>query len=554
MKVAFMCTPINSIIHSLRFVTHRFFPLLAIAYLALASSAEAQIQFEDITEQAGLKKPLAGIMGHGGAVGDVNGDGLLDIFIGGFCDRPNEEYSPAKGPVPAKLMLQKEDGTFEEVKGSPTEIYGRTSGAVFADWDNNGTLELYAANNARSKTGKKEEPQRSAQVLHSTFYRNDDGKLVDISAKSGACPEGLLSARNIGVLDYDQDGLLDMLVVEDKFIKNPRTTLFRNLGNLKFADVNSEVGLPDDLMGLGLAVSDLNRDGKPDFFVGHSNRLFLSTKSGKYVEPEELKKVFEWKPVNPRDNEDWPCGAAFGDLNQDGELDLVVGIHHERARNRVFINDGLKNGVPQFRNVSAEVGLPAELDDKSPHVEIQDFDNDGLPDLCFSTAWKDDKGNITPLIYRNTGLKNGLPQFKQVLEPKGQIVYFPAGPSGDFDRDGRVDLFLINWYQENHSRLLKNVSPKAHWLEVQVQGKKMNRMGIGAQVRVYPPGKLGDKKALWGYQEVTTGYGYASGQEAVCHFGLGDLTVVDVEVTLPDGQVYEMENVAADHRLRVQEK
>lgn len=515
---------------------------------------QTQIRFEDITEESGLKKPLAGIMGHGGAVGDVNGDGRLDIFTGGFCDRPNEEYAPAAGPVPCRLFISKGDGTFELTADPTTAICGRTSGAVFADLDNNGTLELYVANNCRGESKLDSEPQRSAQLLRSRLFRNDDGKLVCISEESGACPESLLSVRNIGVLDYDNDGLLDLLVLEDRFTEKPRSALLRNLGDLQFADVTAQVGLPEYLFGLGLAVADLNRDGIPDFFVAHSNRLFLSAKHGQYVEPNPLKSVFAWKPVNPSDKEDWPCGAAFCDLNRDGELDMVLSIHHDRARNRVFLNDGLENGVPRFRDVSAEAGLPAELATKSPHVEIQDFDNDGLPDLYFSSAWLDAEGNITPLVYRNQGLKDGIPQFLGPESPQGEPVYFPAGPCGDFDRDGRLDLLLINWFQGNHCRLLRNVSsPENSWLQVQVMGTQMNRMGIGAQVRVYEPDKMGEREALLGYREVATGYGYASGQEAVCHFGLGRRTEADVEVTLPSGVVIRHARVKGNQRLTVTE-
>ena len=133
---------------------------------------------------------------------------------------------------------------------------------------------------------------------------------MDISQASGACPPGLRTARNIGVFDYDGDGLLDLLVVEDRFITKPRSVLLRNKGNLQFEDVTKEVGLPDDLFGLGLAVADLNGDGRPDFFVAHSNRLFLSQVSGgkvTYREAVELRGVLQWKPLH---NEDWPCGVS----------------------------------------------------------------------------------------------------------------------------------------------------------------------------------------------------------------------------------------------------
>jgi hypothetical protein len=517
------------------------------------STAWPQIRFEDITEEAGLREPLTGIMGHGATVGDVNGDGWPDIFIGGFCDRQDEDYAPASGPVPARLLMNRGDGTFAPVTDTPAASYGRTSGAVFADLDNNGTLELYVANNCTGTTAYTTEPQRSAQLLRSQLFRNDNGKLVDVSAASGACPDSILTARNIGVLDYDCDGLLDLLVVEDRFTSNPRSTLFRNMGGLWFSDVTVQAGLPEDLFGMGLAVADLNRDGRPDFFVAHSNRLFVSTADGKYIEPEELRSVFAWEPVNPRDKEDWPCGAAFGDLNRDGELDLVLGIHHHRARNRVFLNGGLRNGVPQFRDVSAEAGLPAELATKSPHVEIQDFDNDGWPDLYFSSAWLDTEGTITPLVYRHRGLRDGIPQFGGPESPEGQPVYFPAGPSGDFDRDGRLDLLLVNWFRGNHCRLLRNMSPETSWLRVQVVGRHMNRMGIGAHVRLFQSGNMGQEQALLGYQVVATGYGYASGQEAVCHFGLGTATRVDVEVTLPSGNVIRRSGVPANQLLTVSE-
>ncbi|MCH8923368.1 MAG: VCBS repeat-containing protein [Planctomycetes bacterium] len=361
----------------------------------LPAAAQQTIRFVDVTERAGLRKPLAGIMGHGGAWGDFDGDGRIDLYVGGFADRPNDQYAPAKGPPANRLFRNLGDGRFAPAKQASVEFFGRTSGAVFADLDNNGTLELYVANNCKGRSGTKSEPQRSAQLRYSNLFRNDGGKFIDISKASGACPKSLGTARNVGVFDYDGDGLLDLLVLEDKFTRNPRSVLYRNMGKLKFKDVNAQVGLPDDIFGLGLDVADINNDGRPDFFVGHSNRLFLSTAGGKYYEPPELKKLFAWKPVNSRDREDWPCGVCFGDLNRDGLLDLVVSIHHERARNRVYLNQGIKNGVPQFRDVSAAVGIPAELPSKSPHVEIQDFDNDGWPDLYFSTAWLDKDGSIT---------------------------------------------------------------------------------------------------------------------------------------------------------------
>jgi hypothetical protein len=515
-----------------------------------AHGEEPAIRFRDATERAGLRAPLAGMMGHGGAWGDFDGDGRIDLYVGNFSDRPDEEYAPADGPVRNQLFRNAGDGRFEPAGQTSVEFHARTSGAVFADLDNDGALELYVANNAKPKTSRSTEPQRSAQLRHGSLFRNDDGRLIDVSAESGACPKQLHTARNVGVLDYDADGRLDLLVIEDRFTRNPRSVLLHNEGGLRFRDATSEAGLPDDLYGLGLAIADLNGDRRPDFFVGHSNRLFLSRGDGTYFESPALRELFAWKPL---DAEDWPCGVAFGDLNRDGRLDLVLSIHSVRARNRVYLNTGVKDGAPTFRDITKEAGLGATVPIRCPHVEIQDFDNDGWPDIYTTAAWLDTNGKVTPLIYRHQGLRDGLPRFAPPRPIDSEMVYYPTGPSGDYDGDGRLDLFLINWFQGNHSRLLHNESPKQNWLQVRAVGREVNRMGLGAQVRVYRAGENMKPAALLGFQEIATGYGYAAGQPAVCHFGLGDEAAVDVKITFPNGKTVARRDVPADQTLVVEE-
>jgi enediyne biosynthesis protein E4 len=526
-------------------------PLLAIFPVFLAPTDRVQCQtivLREVTQTAGLVEPLAGLLGHGAAWGDFDGDGHLDLFVGGFADRPDAEYAPASAPVPNRLLRNRGDGSFEQVvkAGGPGGDFARTSGAVFADLDNDGFPELYVANNARAEARKdRGEIQAAATTRRSALYRNDEGVLSEVPPEAGALPPDLLSARNIGVFDYDGDGLLDLFIVEDRFIQNPRSALLRNLGGLRFEDITEKAGLPGDLFGLGLAVADLNGDGTPDFFVPHSNRLFLSQKGGRYREAVELEPVLRHQPF---DNEDWPCGAMFADVTRNGLLDLVVTTHSTKGRIRLFLNGALdEKGIPKFREVTAEAGLSAIIPARVPHVEFQDFDNDGWPDLYVSAGWLED-GEFTPLIFRHTGLKDGIPRFQPNRPIGSEMAYYPAGPTADFDGDGRIDIFLCNWFQGNRSRLLRNESPRRHWLQVRVEGTATNRDGIGGEIRVT---RAGQTDPLLGYQQITTGYGYASGQPAIAHFGLGDVSRVDVEVRLPDGTLIQEKNLPADRLLKL---
>jgi hypothetical protein len=163
--------------------------------------------------------------------------------------------------------------------------------------------------------------------------------------------------------------------------------------------------------------------------------------------------------------------------------------------------------------------------------------------------------------------------FQKIIKEK-KIIYMAPGPSGDFDNDGRLDLFLPNWWIESRSLLLRNETPQRNWLQVQLAfaanpasppkgGSKppddaavpkgpVNRQAIGARVKLYSAGKLGDAAALLGCQDISSGYGYASGQAAIAHFGLGDAASVDIEVTLPHGRgVFKQLAVKANQRLNL---
>ena len=143
--------------------------------------------------------------------------------------------------------------------------------------------------------------------------------------------------------------------------------------------------------------------------------------------------------------------------------------------------------------------------------------------------------------------------FFERMEREHKIVYTAPGPSADFDRDGRLDLFLANWWVKQRSLLLKNESTAGNWLQVAAVGNNgVNRDCIRAVVRVYPSGKLGDAASLWCSREIAVGYGYAWVEKAQVHIGLAKLDACDVEIVLPHGKgKLERKDVKANQRIVV---
>jgi len=453
------------------------------------------------------------------------------------------------------MLLRNEKGTFRLDEQEHLRTTGIGSGALFLDLNNNGRLDFYVSNCA---TGGDE-----VRSMPSKLFRNDGaGKFTDVSQASGACPASY-AGRGLAALDFDGDGLLDFVTCEQYYSPKVKTgpALYRNKGNYRFENVSEAVGLPVGLGGLGVAAADVNNDGWPDIFLTNGagdHHLLLNDGKGKFREAPGSREVFRWKVAS---GDDTPAGVCIADVNRDGLSDIVIGHHFKSpwttpAPIRLYPNRGVKEGVPTFEDITEAAGLKP-LAMKAPHVEIQDFDNDGWPDIYVSIVkFKD--GKPCPVIYKNLGVKDGIPRFRddawavndfptaedkaikrsgplfdKILKEK-KIIYMAAGPSADFDRDGKLDLFLANWWVESRSLLLRNETPGSNWLDVRVEGKDgVNRMGIGARVNVYPAGKLREAAALLGSRDIGIGYGYCSGQEAVAHFGLGKEESVDVEVVLP---------------------
>lgn len=478
-----------------------------------AFEGSSSISFDDVTESVGLIDPLTGMHAHAAAWGDVNGDLELDVLVGTFATARDGVYQVrgADGPSPDRLMLR-DQGRFEVAEDFPTE-FGRTSGAVFIDLDNDGDDDLVLSRNVRER----DVGAAVTEILENTG--------LGFSATEPSIDPNL-GGRSIGVLDVDEDGLLDLLIVEDRY-RGGSSRLYRNTGDLQFEDV-TQTHFEAGVDGLGIATGDVNNDGHTDVFVAGSNRMFIGTGAA-LVEVDV--PYLAWETFGAEDD---VAGAAFADVNRDGWLDLVVGHHYNSTLSqsrevpvRLYLNRTTETGAaPSLEDVTVAAGLTG-IPTKAPHVELADLDNDGWPDLLTSASAE---GGTAPAIFRHMGLVDGIPVFA-APQGLGAAQYWVAAPTADIDRDGRLDVLLVEWEPALPSLMLRNATASGHWLEVSVDTSLGG--GVGTRVDVYEVGRAGELSALIGSREIVASLGYTAGVERSAHFGLGETTRVDIVVTPP---------------------
>ncbi len=486
-----------------------------VCWAAPPAAGNDGISFTDATSATGLVDPLKGMRAHAAAWTDINGDLRPDLVVGTFATARPDVYLErgAAAASPDRLLLSG-DGGYSLDASFPSTL-GRTSGAAFADLDGDGDDDLVLSRNVREQDGA------GAAV---TDVLENVGDAFVIVAASGIDPT--LGGRSIGVLDVDEDGLLDLLVLEDR-LKGGDSRLYRNLGGLTFEDV-TETMFTAGVDGLGIATGDLNNDRHTDVFVAGSNRLFVGDGS---VLKEIPGATPEWEVFG---NEDDVAGAAIADVNRDGRLDLIVGHHYNSTLSRgvevpvrLYLNRTPADGAPvQLEDVTAAAGLVG-LPTKAPHVEIADLDNDGWPDIVTSASATE---GTTPAVYRHLGLDGDIPTFA-APEGLGSAQYWVTAPTSDVDRDGRLDVLGVEWEPSLPSILFVNDAASGHWLEVSI-GPELGG-GVGTRIDVYEAGGTGDPKRLLGSREIVATVGYTAGVERTAHFGLGDATAVDIVVTPP---------------------
>ncbi|NEE03266.1 FG-GAP repeat domain-containing protein [Phytoactinopolyspora halotolerans] len=517
------------------------------------------ISVEEQTTQKGLWEPLLGMFGHTSAAADVNGDGWVDLYVGGFYQqlpwdrffRGEIDDRGATEISPDRLLLGGPDG-FEPDPTFPEMRDGSSSGSAFADLDNDGDLDLLVSHYYPYEFASQDPPPTNGQQV--VALRNDDGRFTRVGQVADE-----VAARSLAIADVDGDGNQDFFVIEDVYYEDDlgpaSSRLYLGDGAFGFEEATSASGLPDDLSGLGVVAADLNADGWPDLFVSGSlrgkdvpdgegtyqrARIFINDGGDGFIEADGS----EFTMVSQRWLDE-SAGVAVGDLNRDGLHDIVVGSHPYPALNtlwpqpvHIYLNQGNdEDGLPTFADVTAETGIGA-VDTKPAHVTLADMDNDGWLDIVTGVSVGD---GTEPAIFRHAGVDGGIPQFdtpsglhdERLPSPEvaewdriGITRYWPTGVNADFDNDGRVDLFGVEWFPDLPSRYWENTSTAGNWLKVDVSAES----ALGSTVNVYRPGDRQRGKPPIFSRQVLSTESYGGGALHTLHVGLGSLRAVEVEV------------------------
>ena len=458
----------------------------------------------------------------GAAWADVTGDGLPDLYV---------TYNECRtGTRRNRFYRNLGGGTFVD-DGARGLSYrsGGSHGGTWADLDNDGDYDLLSGDTYLTDCIAGDPPPQSNRVL-----QNNGGIFTDRTPPAMAAYRDY--TRSILAFDSDRDGKLDIFAVNgDRGTADPppdRNESYHNDGNFNFTAVTSGP-LVTTPAGQGATATDFDGDGDIDLLLANTSGELgvLRNDGGTFtaIPPASIGIAHQASD-----------GISSGDLNSDGQLDLVL-IDQDRSPARplgfdriayVYLNAG--GGTFLYAGeITLFGGYTAGL---------ADLDNDGDLDLTLPGL---------PFVLLNDGHANFTrgPAYPTPMAPPGCSAAQCAAPDprtvafADLDGDGDLDSVVTAKF--GSFRIIRNDFNAGNWLKVQLTSPQGEAGAFGAKVRVYAAGTT----SLIALREAKSGYGYLSQDDPVLHVGLGPASTVDVEVTYVDGTRVLRQNVGANQTI-----
>lgn len=441
---------------------------------------------------------------------DLNGDDGADLYVVRFRDL-NRLFINQGGDRPFM------DFTIQSGLGGNLMAIGKQNlelGASAVDFDNDGKQDVLIAGWGLTTYLFRQQKDLSFpdNIPFAELFHPIDG--------------------NAGIwADVNNDGFLDLFITDEHY----QNHLFINEGNEKFSDRSEAFGLNTKNTSQGAAFADVDGDDYPDLYVCNwfAADIFYRNIEGQKFVPQVLPLAHTQSPFNSN-------SASFGDVDNDGDLDLIV--TDRQGSTRLYRNNTLPGEEWEFRDITDSSGLINPYPAYSSI--IADFDNDGRQDVFFT--------NIGPnLLFLNSDSGCFHLAFQEQIPPKSTKGHYSTGAAvADFENDGDLDLFVAN--KDTHSVFYKNPLNEGHYLRFYVEGVFSNRDAVGAKIWVY---KLvsGNQPELVGYREISSSAGYLSTSEAAVHFGVSAGALYSARIRFPSGDEQLLENLAPNTRHYVSE-
>ncbi|NJB70357.1 hypothetical protein GGR42_000819 [Saonia flava] len=565
----------------------------------LLPSNQTNIKFNNVLKETKEFNILTyGYIYNGGgvSVGDINNDGLPDLYFTG-------------GMVGSRLYINKGNWKFEDI-AEKAGVFAAglwNTGTTMADVNADGYIDIYVCRSAARDRSKRK---------NLLFINNGDSTFTEKAEEYGIDDSGYSSQG--AFFDYDKDGDLDLYVVNHSIqeyasfrqvtnnLKNRRDPdftdrLYKNV-NGKFVDVSDEAGLTSNVLGfgLGIAISDINNDSWPDVYISNDfneqDYLYINNQNGTFT--ESLEKYIGH-------TSHFSMGSDIADINNDGfpeimtldmlpesnrrikmvsgpdnydKNDLLVksGFYHQYMRNMMHLNNQGKSfsEIGQFSGVSSTDWSWASL--------FTDLDNDGYKDLFITNGVKRDYTNMDFLNYavqqkmneNKTGVEMAITDLLENIPPtieenymyhnNGNLTFTKVNKEwglnqkslsngaayADLDDDGDLDLVINNidehpFIYKNNSNVLK---PDNHYLKIKLLGEGKNTFGFGSKVMLKVKNELLS-------QEMMPTRGFQSSVDFNLIYGLGKNDMVDeLKVIWPNGKEQIINNLKSDQTITLYQK